>query len=114
MARLTSMYIYYIWYVVLNLTSFQSALQAAIEELDHTEMGVDGVPSMNSEEDRENDRKLREEKLISSMEEQMNKIHSVESSPQKASPTTDLKSRLQPPRLRELQTNILVSTIHGY
>ena len=80
------------------------ALQAAIEELDRTEMGVDGVPSMNAEEDRENDRKLREERLISSMEEQMNKIHSVESSPQKDS-TTDLKSRLQPPRLRELQTS---------
>ena len=36
---------------------------------------------MNAEEDRDNDRKLNEEKLIASMEEQLYKIHSVQSSP---------------------------------
>ena len=44
-------------------------------------MGVDGVPSMNVEEDRDNERKLREEQLIASMEDQLYKIHSAESSP---------------------------------
>lgn len=58
-----------------------SALQTAIDELDRTEMGVDGVPSMDADLDRENERKLREERLIYSMEEQMNKIYSVEASP---------------------------------
>ena len=32
---------------------------------------MDGVPSMNADEDRDNDRKLREERLIASMEEQV-------------------------------------------
>ncbi len=34
------------------------------QDLDTVETGVDGVPSMNAEEDRENERKLREERLI--------------------------------------------------
>ena len=53
-------------------------VQKAIQELDKTEVGVDGVPSMDAEEDREDDRKSREERLISSMEEQMNKIQIAE------------------------------------
>ena len=57
------------------------ALQTSIQDLDSTDTGVDGVPSMNAEEDRDNDRKLNEEKLIASMEEQLYKIHSVQSSP---------------------------------
>lgn len=59
------------------------ALQTSIQDLDSTETGVDGVPSMNLEEDRDNERKLREERLIASMEEQLYKIHSVQSSPSK-------------------------------
>lgn len=35
-----------------------------LQDLDTVETGVDGVPSMNAEEDRENERKLREERLI--------------------------------------------------
>ena len=42
-----------------------------IEELESTEVGVDGVPSMNLEEDKDNDRKLKEERLIESMEDQL-------------------------------------------
>ena len=57
------------------------ALQTSIQDLDGTDTGVDGVPSMNAEEDRDNERKLNEEKLIASMEEQLYKIHSVQSSP---------------------------------
>ena len=60
------------------------ALQNSIQDLDGTETGVDGVPSMNAEEDRDNERKLREERLIASMEEQLYKIHSVQSSPSKS------------------------------
>jgi hypothetical protein len=47
------------------------AVQKAIQDLDGVETGVDGVPSMNAEEDRDNERKLREERLIASMEEQV-------------------------------------------
>ena len=47
------------------------AVQKAIQDLDGVETGVDGVPSMNPEEDRDNERKLREERLIASMEEQV-------------------------------------------
>ena len=36
----------------------RNALQQTIEELDRTEMGVDGVPSMDAEEDRENERMM--------------------------------------------------------
>ena len=61
------------------------ALQTSIQDLDGTETGVDGVPSMNLEEDRDNERKLREERLIVSMEDQLYKIHSVQSSPNKSS-----------------------------
>ncbi len=39
--------------------------------MDGVETGVDGVPSMNADEDRDNERKLREERLIASMEEQV-------------------------------------------
>ncbi len=59
------------------------ALQTSIQDLDGTETGIDGVPSMNVEDDRDNERKLREERLIASMEEQLYKIHSVQSSPSK-------------------------------
>ena len=54
----------------------------------HFFLGVDGVPSMNGEEDRDNERKLREERLIASMEEQLFKIHTTtntQSSPSKRS-----------------------------
>ena len=47
------------------------AVQKAIQDLDGVETGVDGVPSMNADEDRDNDRKLREERLIASMEDQV-------------------------------------------
>ena len=47
------------------------AVQKAIQDLDGVETGVDGVPSMNADEDRDNERKLREERLIASMEEQV-------------------------------------------
>ncbi len=67
----------------------QEALREAIDGMDSAEMGVDGVPSMNADEDREDERKLKEERLIASMEEQMGKIaaaaasNSVENSPTK-------------------------------
>merc|ERR1719412_2965799 len=73
------------------------ALQTSIQDLDSTDTGVDGVPSMNAEEDRDNDRKLNEEKLIASMEEQLYKIHSVQSSPNRKIsqvPVPSLKQRL--------------------
>ena len=60
-----------------------------IEELDNTEVGVDGVPSMNVEEDKDNDRKLKEEHLIESMEDQLYKVRSVNASPSKRSPPTE-------------------------
>ena len=44
--------------------------------------------SMNGEDDRDNERKLREERLIASMEEQLFKIHTTtnnQSSPSKRS-----------------------------
>ena len=47
------------------------AVQKAIQDLDGVETGVDGVPSMNADEDRDNERKLREERLIASMEDQV-------------------------------------------
>ncbi|XP_040574705.1 uncharacterized protein [Lepeophtheirus salmonis] len=50
-------------------------LQTVIQDLDRTETGVDGISSGNLEEDRDNDRKLREERLISNMEEQIIKMH---------------------------------------
>ena len=49
----------------------QYVLHKAVQELDKTETGVDGVPSMNLEDDRDNERKLREEQLIASMEDQI-------------------------------------------
>lgn len=54
------------------------AVQKAIQDLDAVETGVDGVPSMNVEEDRDNERKLREERLIASMEEQVVMIETFE------------------------------------
>ncbi|TRY77320.1 hypothetical protein TCAL_11644 [Tigriopus californicus] len=81
-----------------------SALQIAIDELDRTEMGVDGVPSMDAELDRENDRKLREERLIYSMEEQMNKIYSVEASP---------NHKRSPSRIGEDNNGSQYSSSHG-
>ncbi len=48
-----------------------SCLHQCFQDLDSVETGVDGVPSMNADEDRDNDRKLREERLIASMEEQV-------------------------------------------
>lgn len=59
-----------------------SALQRAIEELDITETGVDGVPSLHPEEDRENERKLPEERLIASMEDQLTKMAAPAAPPQ--------------------------------
>ena len=46
-----------------------------MQDLDSVETGVDGVPSMNADEDRDNDRKLREERLIASMEEQVTQFN---------------------------------------
>ena len=43
----------------------------AIQDLDKTETGVDGVSSLNLEDDRDNERKLREEQLIATMEDQV-------------------------------------------
>ena len=39
--------------------------------MDKTETGVDGVSSLNLEDDRDNERKLREEQLIATMEDQV-------------------------------------------
>ena len=62
-------------------------------------MGVDGVPSMNIEEDKDNDRKLKEERLIESMEEQLYKIRSVNSSPSKQStPSETNKTSIPSPQ----------------
>ena len=62
-------------------------------------MGVDGVPSMNIEEDKDNDRKLKEERLIESMEEQLYKIRSVNSSPSKQStPSETNKTHIPSPQ----------------
>ena len=69
-----------------------------IEGLDNTEVGVDGVPSMNVEEDKDNERKLKEEHLIESMEDQLYKVRSVNSSPSKqSSPTETNTSRISTP-----------------
>ena len=69
-----------------------------IEELESTEVGVDGVPSMNLEEDKDNERKLKEERLIESMEDQLYKVRSVNSSPSKQpSPTEAKKSSIPSP-----------------
>ena len=62
-----------------------------IEELESTEVGVDGVPSMNLEEDKDNDRKLKEERLIESMEDQLYKVRSVNSSPSKQQSPAEVK-----------------------
>jgi hypothetical protein len=83
------------------------ALQTAIQDLDGTETGVDGVPSMNVEEDRDNERKLREERLIASMEEQLYKIHSVQSSPSKKISHVPVPASSASPRLRMMTGNDL-------
>ena len=62
-----------------------------IEELESTEVGVDGVPSMNLEDDKDNERKLKEERLIESMEDQLYKVRSVNSSPSKQTSPTEAK-----------------------
>ena len=62
-----------------------------IEDLESTEVGVDGVPSMNIEEDKDNDRKLKEERLIESMEDQLYKVRSVSSSPCKQQSPAEVK-----------------------
>ena len=54
-------------------------------------MGVDGVPSMNTEEDKDNDRKLKEERLIEGMEEQLYKVSSENSSSSRQSPPTEAR-----------------------